>query len=147
MFSWEDGAMSTSRRDFLKKGSLVALAVGVPVSLAERAIGSERAVSSNEFGLNKAAFLAQLNTNFLIAEGASKVAVRLVDVSDLRRGARGDKEAFSLVFRGNRARALKQNTYRFEHDKLGKFSFLVVPIMSRDKSAFYYEAIINRLHP
>jgi hypothetical protein len=139
--------MSTSRRDFLKKGSLVALAVGVPVSLAERALGSERAISSNEFGLNKAAFLAQLNTDFLIAQGASKVAVRLVDVSDLpRRGASARKEAFSLVFRGNRARALKQNTYLFEHDKLGRFSFLVVPIMRKDKSAFYYEAVINRLH-
>ncbi len=140
--------MGTSRRDFLKKGSLVALAAGVPVSLAERAAGSETAVPSVAFGLNKAAFLAQLHTDFLITDGPSKVAVRLVDVTDLpRRGATGRKEAFSLVFRGDQTTALQQNTYLIEHKKLGLFSFLLVPVMSRDKSAPYYEALINRLHP
>ena len=140
--------MGTSRRDFIKKGSLVALIAGVPVSLAERTAASEAAVPSGAFGLNKAAFLAQLNSTFLIHEGASKIAVRLVDVADLpRRGASVRKEAFSLLFRGDKAMALKQNTYLIEHEKLGLFSFLVVPIMSKDKSARHYEAIINRLHP
>jgi len=140
--------MRTSRRDFLKKGSLVALAAGVPVTLAERAAGSETVVPSLAFGLTKAAFMAQLNTDFLINEEGGKVAVRLVDVTDLpRRGASVRKEAFSLLFRGDKATALKQNTYLIEHEKLGLFSFLLVPIMSKDKSALHYEAIINRLHP
>lgn len=140
--------MGTSRRDFLKKGSLVALAAGVPVTLAEKIAASETAAPSVAFGLTKAAFLAQLNTNFLINEGSSKVGVKLVDVADLpRRGASGQKEAFSLMFRGDHAAALKQNTYLIEHEKLGLFSFLIVPVMSRDKSAPYYEALINRLHP
>ena len=140
--------MGTSRRDFIKRGSLVALIAGVPVSLAERTAASEIAVTSGAFGLNKAAFLAQLNSTFLINEGGSKVAVRLVDVADLpRRGASVRKEAFSLLFRGDKAIALKQNTYLIEHEKLGLFSFLMVPIMSKDKSALHYEAIINRLHP
>lgn len=140
--------MGTSRRDFMKKGSLVALAAGVPVSLVERAVASETAAPSVAFGLNKAGFLAQLNSTFLINEGASKVAVKLVDVADLpRRGASARKEAFSLMFRGNQATALKQDTYLIEHDELGLFSFLIVPVMSKDKSALYYEAIINRLHP
>ena len=135
--------MRTSRRDFIKKGSLVALIAGVPVSLAERTAASEAAVPSGAFGLNKAAFLAQLNSTFLINEGASKVAVRLVEVADLpRRGASVRKEGFSLLFRGDKAIALKQNTYLIEHEKLGLFSF-----MSKDKSALQYEAIINRLHP
>ena len=140
--------MSTSRRDFLKKGSLVAMAVGVPVSMAEWAAGSEKAFSTNAFHLNQAAFLAQLNTDFLFAHGGSKVSVRLVDVSDLpRQGAAKRGEAFSLVFRGNRAKTLKQNTYVIEHDKLGVFSFLVVPIMRKDKTATYYEAVVNRQRP
>lgn len=140
--------MGTSRRDFIKKGSLLALVAGVPLSLVERAVASEIAVPSVAFGLNKAGFLAQLNSTFLINEGASKVEVKLVDVTDLpRRGAISRKEAFSLMFRGNQATALKQNTYLIEHDKLGLFSFLIVPVMSKDKSALYYEAIINRLHP
>jgi hypothetical protein len=140
--------MGTSRRDFIKRGSLVALAAGLPVSLAERTAAGETAAPSGAFGLNKAAFLAQLNSTFLINEGVSKVAVRLVDVADLpRRGANVRKEAFSLLFRGAKATALKQNTYLIEHEKLGLFSFLIVPIMSKDKSAPHYEAIINRLHP
>jgi len=140
--------MGTSRRDFIKRGSLVALIAGVPVSLAERTAASEIAEPSGAFALNKAAFLAQLNSTFLINEGVSKVAVRLVEVVDLpRRGASVRKEAFSLLFRGDKAIALKQNTYLIEHEKLGLFSFLMVPIMSKDKSAHHYEAIINRLHP
>jgi hypothetical protein len=140
--------MGTSRRDFIKKGSLVALVAGVPLSLVERTAASETAMPSVAFGLNKAAFLAQLNSTFLINEGASKVAVRLVDVTDLpRRGANARKEAFSLLFKGDKATALKQGTYLIEHEKLGLFSFLVVPIMSKDKRALHYEAIINRLHP
>ena len=141
--------MGTSRRDFIKKGSLVALVAGVPLSLAQGTVAaSETAAPSVAFGLNKATFLAQLNSTFLINEGASKVAVRLVAVTDLpRRGASAGKEAFSLLFKGDKATALKQNTYLIEHEKLGLFSFLVVPIMSNDKSGFHYEAIINRLHP
>ncbi len=140
--------MGTSRRDFIKKGSLVALVAGVPLSLVERTAAREIAASSVAFGLNKAAFLAQLNSTFLINEGASKVAVKLVDVTDLpKRGAKASKEAFSLVFKGDKATALEQNTYLIEHEKLGLFSFLLVPIMSKDKSARHYEAIINRLNP
>lgn len=140
--------MGTSRRDFIKKGSLLALVAGVPLSLAKTTAASETPASSVAFGLNKAAFLAQLNSTFLINEGASKVAVRLVDVSDLRRpGDSASKEAFSLLFKGDKATALEQNTYLIEHEKLGLFSFLVVPVMSKDKSARHYEAVINRLHP
>ncbi|HEY3037536.1 MAG TPA: twin-arginine translocation signal domain-containing protein [Pyrinomonadaceae bacterium] len=140
--------MGTSRRDFIKKGSLVALVAGVPLSLAERTAASETAVPAIAFGLNKAAFLAQVNSTFLINAGVSKVALRLVDVADLpRRGANAQKEAFSLLFKGDKSTALEQNTYLIEHEKLGLFSFLVVPIMSKNKSALHYEAIINRLHP
>ena len=140
--------MGTSRRDFLKKGSLVALVAGVPVTLAERVAASETAAPSVAFGLTRAAFLAQLNTNFVINDGSAKVKVKLVEVDDLpRRGAGGQKEAFSLMFRGDHASPLKQSTYLIEHEKLGLFSFLVVPVLSKKKSALYYEAIINRLQP
>ena len=140
--------MGTSRRDFIKKGSLLALVAGVPLSLIEKTAASKTAASSVASGLNKAAFLAQLNSTFLINEGASKVAVRLVDVTDLpRHGAHARKEAFSLLFKSDKATTLEQNTYLIEHKNLGLFSFLLVPIMSKDKSARHYEAIINRLNP
>lgn len=140
--------MGTSRRDFLKKGSLVALAAAVPLSRLERAAAGEGEFPSVAPGLNKTAFDAQLNTIFIIRDGASRVEIRLVDVTDLpRRGGVAQKEAFSLLFRGDRVTALKQNTYLIEHENLGLFSFLIVPVMRREKSAVYYEAIINRLNP
>ena len=140
--------MGTSRRDFLKKGSLVALAAGVPLGLAEKAMGKEPLAPSGGTGLSKAAFLAQLNTIFLINEITSKRAVELVAVEDLHQTRKfGGKEGFSLLFRGAQTSVLKQNTYLIEHNRLGVFSFLLVPIVTRDKSAPYYEAIINHLHP
>ena len=141
--------MSTSRRDFLIKGSLVALVAGVPLSLAERVMGKEPLASSDGLGLSKAAFMAQLNTDFLINETTAKRKVKLVAVEDLHQvGAFGNrKEGFSLLFRGDQTSMLKQNTYLIEHAGLGTFSFLLVPVMTRGKSAPHYEAIINHLHP
>lgn len=141
--------MSTSRRDFLKKGSLVVLVAGVPLSLAGRVIGKEAIASSGGLGLSKAAFMAQLNTEFLINETTAKRKVKLVSVEDLpqTRLFGNGKEGFSLLFRGDQTSTLTQNTYFIEHARLGSFSFLLVPVMTRDKSAPHYEAIINHLHP
>lgn len=140
--------MSTSRRDFLKKGALVAVVAGIPLSLSERVIGKEPLDSSGGLGLSKAAFIAQLNSDFLI-NTTTKCKVKLVAVEDLPRKGRFGKnqEGFSLLFRGDQTVALKQNTYFIEHARLGSFSFLLVPTMTRDKSAPHYEAIINHLHP
>jgi hypothetical protein len=138
--------MATSRRDFLKKGTLVALAAGVPASLAEKVAG-KASLTPAGFGLTKAAFEAQLNTEFLI--GASRVSVKLVDVTDLdaRKKHAPGKEGFSLLFRGDPSTPLRQDTYLIEHKSLGLFSFLIVPVMRKKKAAQYYEAVINRLHP
>jgi uncharacterized protein DUF6916 len=144
--------MSTSRRDFLKKGSLVALAAGIPLSVAGKVIGKEALASSNalgSLGLSKAAFKSQLNTEFLVNDGTAKRKVRLFAVEDLSQSDKfgNGKEGFSLLFRGDQTSRLVQNTYFIEHARLGGFSFLLVPILARDKSAPQYEAIINHLHP
>jgi hypothetical protein len=142
--------MATSRRDFLKKGTLVALAAGVPLSIITNVTGKEASVSLGRgSGLTKAGFSSQLNTQFRINNGNSQVLVKLIDVTDLahRRINRPDKEGFSLIFRGSRANGLTQGTYQIEHEKLGTFSFLLVPISPQDKSAISYEAVVNRLYP
>lgn len=141
--------MSTSRRDFLKTGSLVALAAGVPMGLAEKVMGREHFAFSSGLGLSKAAFMAQLNTDFLISDAGATSRVKLVSVKDLPRVQSFDskKEGFSLLFRGEQISPLKQNTYLIEHSRLGTFSFLLVPVMTKDKSAPHYEAIINHLRP
>jgi len=140
--------MRSSRREFLKRGSWMALAAGVPLSLSENVLGFGAGPRAAESGLSKAAFESQLNTKFLINEQAAKVPVVLVDVANLASGKnRTEKEGFSLLFRGPKGVALQQNTYLIEHEKLGMFSFLIVPVRTKDKRAAHYEAVINRLHP
>src|SRR5205085_2627753 len=140
--------MKSSRREFLKRGTLVALVAGVPLSVADTVSGKSTA-STAAAGLNMQAFKSQVGTTFLLNEQASKVKVTLVDVTNLasRKQSAAGKEGFSLLFRGSKETSLKQNTYLIEHDELGMFSFLVVPIKTSDTRAPYYEAIVNRLHP
>lgn len=140
--------MKSSRREFLKRGTLVALAAGVPLGLSAKASGMATATATAA-GLNMAAFKSQLGTTFTFNDDASKVNVTLVDVTSFasRKQSAAGKEGFSLRFRGPQETVLQQNTYLIEHDELGLFSFLVVPIGTRDKRAPYYEAVINRLHP
>ena len=139
--------MSSSRREFLKRGTFVALAAGVPLALTEKASGMIT-TKSTAAGLNMASFKSQLGTNFLINHQASKVKFTLVDVTNFasRKQNAAGKECFSLLFRGPKEATLQQDTYLIEHEQLGMFSFLVVPVGAKDTRAPHYEAVINRLH-
>jgi hypothetical protein len=125
----------------------VALGAGVPLSLTERAFGRGPSTSTAT-GLNMAAFKSQLGTSFLIDHETSKVKIKLVDVTSFasRKQIAEGKEGFSLLFRGPQETTLRQDTYLIQHEELGMFSFLVVPIGTRDKRAPHYEAVVNRLH-
>jgi hypothetical protein len=137
--------MSSSRREFLKRGTLVALAAGVPLALTGKASGMG---TSKAAGLNMASFKSQLGTSFQINHQASKVKIKLVAVTNFasRKQTAAGKEGFSLLFRGPQEITLKQDTYLIEHEELGMFSFLVVPVGTKDTRAPLYEAVINRLH-
>jgi hypothetical protein len=139
--------MSSSRREFLKRGTLMALAAGVPLALTEKASGMVTATSKSA-GLTLASFKSQLGTSFLINYETGKVKTTLVDIVDFasRKQTAAGKEGFSLFFRGPEEATLKQDTYLIEHEQLGLFSFLIVPVRTRDMRAPYYEAVINRLH-
>ena len=139
--------MSSSRREFLKRGSLMALAAGVPLSLTEKASGMGTATSKTA-GLTMASFKSQLGSSFLINHEASKVKITLVDVTSFasRKQTAAGKEGYSLLFRGPKETTLKQDTYLIEHEQLGMFSFLVVPVGTKDTRAPHYQAVINRLH-
>ena len=138
--------MATSRRDFLKKGSLVALVAGAPLALAEKVIASEPKSTAPALGFSQADFERLLNTSFLIKEGTRGVPVKLIAVDDWRRTEDfgKDKECFGLRFRGRGTTRLKQNTYSIEHSSLGSFSLLLVPVGPNDEGR-QYEAIINHV--
>ena len=137
--------MSSSRRDFLKRGTLVALAAGVPLALTGKASGRS---TSTATGLSLTAFKSQLGSNFLINHQAAKVKLKLVEVTDFasRKQTAAGKEGFSLLFHGPQDVTLKQDTYVIEHEELGMFSFLVVPVGTKNTRAPRYEAVVNRLH-
>jgi len=139
--------MSSSRREFLKRGTFVALTAGVPLALTEIASGMGTS-TSKAAGLNMATFKSQLGTSFHINHQASKVNFKLVDVTSFASGKQtaAGKEGFSLLFRGPKETTLKQDTYLIEHEQLGMFSFLVVPVGTKGAHAPHYEAVINRLH-
>jgi len=141
--------MGTSRRDFLKKGSLVALAAGVPVSMAERVTGKTISQPENStFHLTKSAFAAQLNTKFEIGTKPSTIVASLSEVTDLKvtDPLPKEKEGFTLLFRTSGGLRLKQDTYTINHKKLGTFSLLLVPMKTADADASHFEAVINRLY-
>ena len=136
--------MSTSRRNFLKTGTVMAMATGVPLAVVEKvAAGELLSPATSTTGLGKSDFEAQLNTEFRVHANKSKVCMKLVDVGNLRSHTRNG-EAFSLMFRGDASLSLNQDTYVIEHERLGRFSFLLVPMRS-NKTGQQYEAVINRL--
>lgn len=139
--------MSSSRREFLKRGTLMALAAGVPLSLTEKASGMGTATSKTA-GLTLASFKSRLGTSFLINHQAAKVKTTLVNVASFasRKQSAAGKEGFSLLFRAPEDTTLKQDTYLIEHEELGMFSFLIVPVRTKDTRNPHYEAVINRLH-
>ena len=57
--------MSNSRREFLKRGTLMALVAGVPMGLSEKASTMGLTGTSNASGLSLAAFESQIDTTFL----------------------------------------------------------------------------------
>jgi len=140
--------MKSSRREFLKRGTLGALAAGVPLTLSQTVSGHAKTTSTTA-AQNLAAFRSQLGTNFTVNNEASKVKITLVNVDNFasRKQAAAGKEGFSLVFRGPQEATLNQNTYLMEHDKMGMLSLLIVPIRARNNNAPHYEAIVNRLNP
>lgn len=141
--------MSSSRREFLKRSTWMALAAGIPLGLSETASAIGITATSQGSGLGLAAFRSQIGTAFLINHEGSKVKLKLIDVTDLAswEQSKTGKEGFSLLFLGPKDPTLKQNTYLIEHEELGIFSFLIVPIKLRNKAGPYYEAVINRLYP
>lgn len=136
----------TSRRNFLKQGTLGSIAAGFTLGMGDK-VAAHGALGTSPLGLNQRAFASQLDTTFMISDGSKRIPLRLIDVVDHgSKNTSNRKEAFTLVLRGNPSSPLKQATYSIEHQQLGGFSFLLVPVISRDKGARYYEININRLH-
>lgn len=100
--------------------------------------------------LNFQMFASQLNTTFQVTlTDGSTVPLKLVQA---RKGA-AQKDAggrsigyerFSLLFAGPLQPVLEQQIHAFSQPRIGQFDIFIVPVISRDASATYYECIFNR---
>jgi len=154
--------MVVSRRGFMKRGSLLVLAAGASLGSADRIFGhdtgfeyprstqddlSPQGSKPAPLSFTKATFAPYVDTVFRIYPDSSKaIKTTLVSVGDIgpvpdRKAA--DRECFVLRFRGNET--LRQNTYKIEHEVLGRFELFLVPA-GKNKKSVYYQAVINRLN-
>jgi hypothetical protein len=146
------GGRVISRRVFLKGvGTAVAgsalLAIGHDMLTAGPPLVPLAAAPA----LGRSTFARHLGDTFHIALGVSSVlALQLFKVRDLRAASKSatagmdGEQRFSMLFRGPVDRPLGQETYQFEHDRIGRFTLFIVP-MRPEQDARYYEAIFNRL--
>lgn len=148
--------MRTSRRSFLKTGTISLLSVGAPAVLAKTAAGrplggveSRAGLASGDLNFTKRMFMPLVNTSFRVHTGSATVKIRLAKVTDLKTVSNSPariagRESFSLLFVDSRKTSgLTQDTYVVEHEALGRFSLFLVPIGQPETG--HYEAIIIRL--
>ncbi|MEW6212881.1 MAG: hypothetical protein AB1631_31445 [Acidobacteriota bacterium] len=137
--------MSVSRRKFMRAGTIAALSAVIP-STSTIVFGQTTVTPVDALAkLRKSDFVRQLYTYFNIRLSKTTVLkVELYAVEEFKEGGVVVLDNFSLVFRGVHATALRQNTYRFEHTRLGKFDLFIVPAGSQGNMKFY-RAVINRV--
>jgi hypothetical protein len=133
--------------------ALAATAVLAPVGgIARPTAFVMKDIPLNE--LSYAALAAQVNTHFRVqVTPARTVRLELLEANAAPESFRvtgGNSarflqyERFSLIFRGARDEPLEQRIYRFEHEQIGRFEMFIVPVVSRDTTSNYYEAIFHR---
>ena len=88
-------------------------------------------------------FSKHLNSKFRIRfDESQSVEIELAEVSELSTSAR--QARFSVVFRTSNEFFLGQGMRLLEHDVMGQFELMLVPI-GRDESGTSYEAVFNRV--
>ena len=148
--------MATSRRNFLKTGTMGLLCAGIPAALIK--VGAAHPSSAGSFpeanvkgllNFTRDAFTPYLNTTFRVHTNSGITNLKLATITDLKSKARvparmAGKESFSLMFvRGGKGKHFTQDTYLVEHPSMGKFSLFIVPVGKAASEK--YEAIITRL--
>ena len=135
-----------TRRKFLRDCSLAAAAasLGPAVAWGQKPAGWMSAPDWPGF----AQFAQQVNTSFLVRTGFTTVKLLLVAATPFAAASPDTEDAgnekFSLRFRGPAQQPLEQNTYRFDHPRLGRLSIFIVPTGWVDTRYCYYEAIFDR---
>ncbi|NNF00870.1 MAG: twin-arginine translocation signal domain-containing protein [Pyrinomonadaceae bacterium] len=143
-----------TRRDFIKMGSLATVA-GVTAGMTGSALARTpdglfklpNGIGASSFYSGKN-FEPHLNTVFTLGHEDLKNPVKLT-LTDVRDTLHKSDTLFgrktkscSLVFEGSKGRKLKQDVYQVDHETLGKFSALLVPISHHGNQ---YEIVFTRI--
>jgi hypothetical protein len=137
----------------MKAGALAGLSAIIPVT-GINALGQNTstppptgtAPATDQLSrLTQMDFKRALYTAFNIRLTKSSVLrTELYAVDENMAGEAQGLDNFSLVFRSVQSTTLRQNTYQFEHSRLGTFNLFIVPAGSQGSLKFY-RAIINRV--
>lgn len=135
-----------TRRKFLRDCSWVAATASLvpPAALAQQH-AAQMALAKGP-GLEQ--FARQVNTSFRVRTELQPVKLTLVEASAFSSATPYSEDAcnekFSLLFRGSTQEPLEQDSYLFDHPRLGRHVIFIVPIGSQDTTYCHYEAIFNR---
>ena len=92
--------------------------------------------------MTKSIFDEHINTKFCVrAENGESVEIELIKVVEKKTPV---VETLSLIFKGTADKILNDNTYAFEHDKMGMFKLFISPYMHKEDS-IYYDVVISKL--
>lgn len=95
--------------------------------------------------IERSVFAENLKTKFKASlEGMNAVELELVEIVDNISTPR--QEQFALEFHGPADPYLPQQMYQMEHESIGTFDLLLVPV-AKDENGFMYEAVFNRIIP
>ena len=140
----------TTRRKFLASCSTFTLAATVAPG---RVLAAPTASKLSPDQLSLATFAQHVQTTFEVRpQAARRVALKLVQVQPhhsshplAAKAPDAANEKFSLLFRGPRGKPLTQDTYQFDHEKMGRFLMFIVPVFAKGgHKETLYEAVFNR---
>ena len=135
-----------TRRKFLRDCSLAAAAASLGPAVAWGQNPAGRISAPDWPGL--AQFAGQVNTSFLVRTGFDTVRLLLVRANPFSAASLDAEDAgnekFSLLFRGPAQKPLEQNTYQFDHPRLGRLFIFIVPAGWLGTSYCFYGAIFDR---
>ena len=140
-----------TRRQFLRDCSVVAIAASLtPIAVLAQSRGGRKR-GANQLVFEQ--YAQQLNTSFSLRAGLLYSRLLLVEAHRLPATASNAEDArnerFYLLFRGPAHQPLGQDTYVFEHSRLGRRDIFIVPVDSTEGAPHcYYEAVFNYpIHP
>jgi hypothetical protein len=88
-------------------------------------------------------FESCLNQPFKLELEGRTYPLELIAANRLDNTAKfGDRDAFSIIFRGSKQLQLDQQIYRIEHERLGTMELFIVPI-GPDEQGMCYEAVFS----